>query len=213
MSFIINQGFSLKSPQFNFERDYFKDLASLKAASLSDFPDHFVTNVAGVLYVLNKANSDDATTGKWRKLVNSAGNAITVDESLSSTSTNPVQNKVVNAALAGKASTSVATTTANGLLSSTDKAKLDAIASGANKTVVDTVLSSTSTNPVQNKVINTALAGKASTNVASQTANGLLSAADKKKLDGISSGGTADAAIDNATIDALFTETTSETTE
>lgn len=211
MSFIINQGFSLKSPQFNFERDFFKDLASLKAASVNDFPDYFVTNVAGVLYVLNKANSEDATTGKWRKLVNSAGNAITVDGNLSTTSTNPVQNKVVNAALAGKASTAVATTSANGLLSSTDKAKLDGIASGANKTVVDTALSSTSTNPVQNKVINTALAGKASTAVATQSANGLLSAADKKKLDGITAGGTADSAIDTATIDALFTETASET--
>lgn len=211
MSFIINQGFSLKSPQFNFERDYFKDLASLKAASLNDFPDHFVTNVAGVLYVLNKANSDNATTGKWRKLVNSAGNTITVDGSLSLTSTNPIQNNVVTAALDGKASIAIATTSANGLLSSKDKAKLDGIASGANKTVVDTALSSTSTNPVQNKVINTALAGKASTAVATQSANGLLSAADKKKLDGITAGGTADSAIDTATIDALFTETASET--
>lgn len=50
-----------------------------------------------------------------------------------------------------------------GLMSTTDKSKLDGIATGANKTTVDTTLSSTSTNPVQNKVINTALAGKAST--------------------------------------------------
>lgn len=50
---------------------------------------------------------------------------------------------------------------AKGLMSATDKAKLDGIAQGANKTTVDSALSSTSTNPVQNKVINTALAGKA----------------------------------------------------
>ena len=50
---------------------------------------------------------------------------------------------------------------AKGLMSSTDKTKLDGIAQGANKTTVDSALSSTSTNPVQNKVINTALAGKA----------------------------------------------------
>lgn len=55
----------------------------------------------------------------------------------------------------------VVTQSANGLMSSADKAKLDGIATGANKTVVDSALSSTSTNPVQNKVINTALAGKA----------------------------------------------------
>ena len=38
--------------------------------------------------------------------------------------------------------------------------KLNGIAAGANKTTVDTALSSTSTNPVQNKAVNTALAGK-----------------------------------------------------
>ena len=51
----------------------------------------------------------------------------------------------------------VATQSANGLMSSTDKTKLDGIATGANKTVVDSALSSTSTNPVQNKVVNTAI--------------------------------------------------------
>ena len=64
-----------------------------------------------------------------------------------------------------------ATSSTSGLMSSTDKAKLDGIASGANKTTVDTALSSTSTNPVQNKVINSALAGKAAsshTHAASQ---------------------------------------------
>ena len=40
---------------------------------------------------------------------------------------------------------------------------MNGIATGANKTTVDTALSASSTNPVQNKVINTALAGKAST--------------------------------------------------
>lgn len=58
--------------------------------------------------------------------------------------------------------TSVATTSASGLMSSSDKSKLDSIASGANKTTIDSALSSTSTNPVQNKVINSALSGKAS---------------------------------------------------
>lgn len=47
----------------------------------------------------------------------------------------------------------VATTSNNGLMSSTDKTKLDGIATGANKTVVDTVLNPTSTNPLQNKVL------------------------------------------------------------
>ena len=55
----------------------------------------------------------------------------------------------------------VATQTSNGLMSSTDKTKLDGIATGANKTIVDSSLSSTSTNPVQNKAVYSALSGKA----------------------------------------------------
>lgn len=70
-------------------------------------------------------------------------------------------------ALSGKADTGhthgAASTTTNGFMSKEDKTKLNGIATGANKTTVDTALSASSTNPVQNKVINTALAGKAST--------------------------------------------------
>lgn len=47
--------------------------------------------------------------------------------------------------------------------------KLNGIATGATKVVVDSSLSSTSTNPVQNKVINSALSGKVPT---SRTING-----------------------------------------
>ncbi len=60
-------------------------------------------------------------------------------------------------ALAVKAGTSVASASANGLMSSTDKSKLDGIADGANKTTVDSAMSTTSTNPVQNKVIAAAI--------------------------------------------------------
>lgn len=48
----------------------------------------------------------------------------------------------------------------NGLMSNKDKNKLDGIEDGANKTIVDSALSSTSTNPVQNKVINDKLEDK-----------------------------------------------------
>ena len=49
-------------------------------------------------------------------------------------------------------------------MSKEDKSKLDGIATEANKTVVDSSLSSSSTNPVQNKVVNSALSGKANAN-------------------------------------------------
>ena len=85
-----------------------------------------------------------------------------------------------------------ATTSVAGMMSAADKAKLDGIATGATKITVDTALSATSTNPVENKAINTALAGKADVehNHAEATTSvaGMMSAADKLKLDGIEAG-------------------------
>lgn len=54
-----------------------------------------------------------------------------------------------------------ATASVNGFLSKEDKSKLDGIATEANKTVVDSSLNSSSTNPVQNNVVKDALDGKA----------------------------------------------------
>lgn len=54
-----------------------------------------------------------------------------------------------------------ATQTAHGLMSVSDKKKIDGIAEGANKTTVDSELSSTSTNPVQNKAVQAELTKKA----------------------------------------------------
>ena len=100
----------------------------------------------------------------------------------------------------------------NGLMSNKDKKKLDGIEDGANKTIVDSALSSTSTNPVQNKVINAALANKSNVDhehttinghtvnadvpanakftdttyeIATTKKDGLMSADDKNKLDSI----------------------------
>lgn len=56
---------------------------------------------------------------------------------------------------------------------------------GGASIVVDNALSLMSTNPVENKVITAALAGKASTATATQSAAGLMSAVDKTKLDGL----------------------------
>lgn len=82
-----------------------------------------------------------------------ASGGVDVDNALSATSTNPVQNKVVTAALTGKAGTAVATTSANGLMSKADKTKLNDIERGANRTTIDSAMSGSSVNPVQNKVI------------------------------------------------------------
>ena len=125
-------------------------------------------SVSGLMSATDKKKLDGIATGATK---------ITVDTALSSTSTNPVQNKVIHSALSGKAGTSVATTSANGLMSAADKTKLNGIATGANKTIVDTTLSDSSTNPVQNKVVKAALDNKAD-----KTA--LDAKADKTALDG-----------------------------
>lgn len=56
-----------------------------------------------------------------------------------------------------------ATASAAGLMSAADKAKLDGVVAGSNHVAVDAELSTTSTNPVQNKVIKSALDGKSNT--------------------------------------------------
>ena len=81
-----------------------------------------------------------------------------------------------------------ATATAPGFMSAKDKVKLDGIEAGATKTIVDATLDETSTNPVQNKAVKTALDGKAGTAEATTGAAGLMSAADKTKLDGVEAG-------------------------
>lgn len=56
-----------------------------------------------------------------------------------------------------------ATASAAGLMSAADKAKLDGVSTGSNHVTIDAELSTTSTNPVQNKVIKSALDGKSNT--------------------------------------------------
>ena len=74
-------------------------------------------------------------------------------------------DKVTHQDISGKANVNhshdSASSSANGFLSKEDKSKLDGIATEANKTVVDSSLSSSSTNPVQNKIVTNALNGKA----------------------------------------------------
>lgn len=68
-----------------------------------------------------------------------------------------------------------ATQSAHGLMSAADKKKLDGIAAGATKVAVDSALSATSTNPVQNKAVKAALDSKsASGHTHAMITNGAL---------------------------------------
>ena len=51
----------------------------------------------------------------------------------------------------------IATTDSDGLMSAEDKAKLDSVSADASKVSIDDALSSTSTNPVQNKIVSAAI--------------------------------------------------------
>lgn len=112
-----------------------------KAVSLS----HANSGVSAGAY-----GAADNTTADW-------GDTVTVGARMSVNATGHVTNaQGRTVTLPGN----TATQDAKGLMSATDKTKLDGIAQGANKTVVDAALSSTSTNPVQNKTVKAALDGK-----------------------------------------------------
>ena len=145
-----------------------------------------------------------ATTGDYNDLENkpTIPAAITVDSTLSSTSTNPVQNKVINTALNDKqgklkaganitisnstisakdTTYEVATTSVNGLMSSSDKTKLNGIASGAEVNVQsDWNISDTNSDAyIKNKPIIPAVVD----NLTSTSSSDALSANQGKVLD------------------------------
>nr|DAG53632.1 MAG TPA: tail fiber protein [Caudoviricetes sp.] len=138
-------------------------------------------NDAGYIKTVNNTKPD--SNGNVTIAV-SGGADITVDSTLSSTSTNPVQNKVINAALDNKLGIhdtalyarmdSAGYVIANTYVRSVNGVAPDSYGnvaitvsggSGSGSDItVDTELSSTSTNPVQNKVIKGALDDKANLN-------------------------------------------------
>lgn len=147
-----------------------------KGLSTNDYTTDEKTKLAGIAAGANKYThptshpasmitglADVATTGSYNDLSNKP-------TTMTPKAHTHAQSDVTGlaTALSGKADTGhthgAASTTANGFMSKEDKTKLNGIATGANKTTVDTALSASSTNPVQNKVINTALAGKSNTN-------------------------------------------------
>ena len=99
-------------------------------------------------------------------------------------------DKVTHQDISGKANVNhshdSASSSANGFLSKEDKSKLDGIATEANKTVIDSSLSDSSTNPVQNKVVNSALNGKANSSHSHSISNitNLQSTLDSKSETG-----------------------------
>ena len=141
------------------------------------------------------------------------GGSVTVDDALSTTSTNPVQNKVVTSAIRGKADIQTVSALAdevNGLDSDVqglqtaiqgkaDTATVTAL-SGTVSSLQTTVQSKADTHTVtalsgtvtglqiskaDKSYVDTQLATKASTATATASTDGLMSSADKSKLDAV----------------------------
>lgn len=98
--------------------------------------------------------------------------------------TNVVKDDIVALGIPAQDTTyNEATTSTAGLMSASDKTKLNGIADGANKTIVDSALSSTSTNPVQNKAVNTAISNLNTLVGDKSVASQITSAIDALDLD------------------------------
>lgn len=116
-------------------------------------PSASVTKLKGIAEGANKYTHPlhtARTRGLYKITVDSLGHVIAVSAVQKSDITNlgiPSSNTTYG----------LASASSNGLMSSTQYSKLSGIESGANKTTVDSTLSGTSANPVQNKVLYVAL--------------------------------------------------------
>lgn len=169
--------------------------------SVGDLDELTTTNKDSLVEAINEVNAKGG----------GGGGSVTVDDELSGSSENPVQNKVIKArfdgvdqtvagidrwlaaaetALAGKADKSYVDTELSSKADSSDVET--ALANKANTADVNTALSAKANTADMNTALalkansadmQTALAGKASTDVATTSANGLMSSTDKTHLD------------------------------
>lgn len=161
---VVDGAYALRTKESIFPVDDALDTESKNAVENGIIARRF-EQLSGVTLPATSTRDGLMSAANYSKLsgIEAGANKTVVDAALDAASENPVQNKAVKAALDGKAGTAEATTGTAGLMSAADKTKLDGIEAGANKTIVDTALDAGSTNPVQNKVVKTALDGKLST--------------------------------------------------
>ena len=161
---VVNGAYALRTKESIFPVDDALDTESKNAVENGVIARRF-EQLSGAMLPATSKRDGLMTAANYIKLsgIETGANKTVVDATLDAASTNPVQNKAVKAALDEKAGTAVATTAANGLMSATDKTKLDGVEKGANKTTVDAALDAASENPVQNKAVKAALDGKLST--------------------------------------------------
>lgn len=115
-------------------------------------------------------------------------NKTDVDSSLSLTSYNPVQNRTVTSALNTKVDKVSGKELSTNDFTDALKTKLQGIEAGANRTVVESVISSNGMNPVTGKAIKEALEKKIDIDAARQLTEENFTAAMRSKLEGIEAG-------------------------
>lgn len=154
-------------------------------------------------YAISKSGSTITLTGSDGSTtsVTDSDTKVTVDSALSSTSTNPVQNKVINAALANKANTSAIPTKTSQLTND----------SGFKTTDNNTTYTLTQDSTDGHKITLTPSTGTATTitipdnnttySAATTSANGLMTSAMVTKLNGIATG------ANKTTVDSALSST------
>lgn len=162
--------------------------------------DNLVSNTAGY-------QTESQVDAKVASLVNQAPETLdTLDELAAALGDDPNFATTVANQIGTKADKTVASTSANGLMSSTDKQKLDSVEENANHYVLPTATASvlggvksstTGTTSGKDYKVQINSDGTMKVNVpwtnttynaATTSANGLMSSADKTKLDGIATG-------------------------
>lgn len=118
--------------------------------SVGDLDELTTTDKSSLVFAINEVNAKEG------------GGSVTVDSEMSTSSTNPLQNKVITGAFMDV---------------------LGTLSGKADSSDVETALSA----KANSADVQTALAGKASTDVVTPSANGLMSSADKTKLDAVGS--------------------------
>lgn len=130
----------------------------------TEYPDA-TPSAHGLMSAADKSKLDGIAAG---------ATAVTVDAGISGSSTNAIQNKAVYDALANKVDKASGKQLSTNDFTTAEKTKLSGIATGATNVTVDSSLSSSSTNAIQNKAVYNAIANKADSSAVT-TINGRLS--------------------------------------
>lgn len=123
-----------------------------------------------------------------------------VDNALSDTSTDPVQNKIIKAALDEKVDKIAGMQLSQNNFTNGEKEKLASIETGATNVTVDSAISQNSDNPVSSKAIYAELAKKVNSSGSKQLSDENFTSEEKTKLAGIQNGAT------NVSVDVAITQ-------